>query len=239
MERITAIVLAGGSGKRMNSSVPKQYLMLAGKPVLYYALHAFDESAVTDIVLVAGVGGTDYCKEEIVHRYGIRKVCAVVEGGKERYDSVYRGLLAAENADYVLIHDGARPLVTADVIARSVAGARECGACVTGMPVKDTIKQVGADGFVDATPERRLLWQIQTPQAFCGPLIRDAYAKVLADVEQGRIDGGGITDDAMVLECASGRRVKVIEGSYRNLKITTPEDLVLAEACLKMAETSD
>lgn len=239
MERITAIVLAGGSGKRMKSAVPKQYLTLAGKPVIYYALRAFDESAVTDIVLVAGAGDADYCREEIIRRYGIRKVRAVVEGGKERYDSVYRGLLAAEDADYVLIHDGARPLVTAEVIARALAGAREYGACVAGMPVKDTVRLVGGDEFADATPDRRLLRQIQTPQAFCGPLIRDAYAKVLADIEQGRVEGRGITDDAMILEYAAGRRVKVTEGSYRNLKITTPEDLILAEAYLKAAENSD
>lgn len=239
MERITAVILAGGSGKRMNSSVPKQYLTLAGKPVIYYALHAFEKSAVTDIVLVAGAGDADYCREEIVHRYGFGKVRAVTEGGRERYESVYRGLLAAGDAEYVLIHDGARPLVTEDVIARSIACARECRACVVGMPVKDTIRLVGADGLADETPDRRRLWQIQTPQTFCGRLIREAYEKVLADVACGRLDGGSITDDAMVLEYASGQRVKVIEGSYRNLKITTPEDMILAEACLKEEGTPE
>lgn len=236
MERITAIVLAGGAGKRMNSSVPKQYLELAGKPVIYYALRAFEESEVTDIVLVAGAGDVAYCREEIVRRYGFRKVRAVTEGGRERYESVYRGLLAAEDADYVLIHDGARPLVTEDVIARSIACVRECQACVVGMPVKDTIRIVSTDGVTEETPDRRLLRQIQTPQTFCGPLIRKAYEKVLADVARGETDGGSITDDAMVLEYAFGQRAKVIEGSYRNLKITTPEDLILAEIYLKKSE---
>lgn len=230
MEKITAIVLAGGSGKRMNSSVPKQYLMLAGKPVLYYALHAFDESDVTDIVLVVGAGEVAYCRDEIVHKYGIEKVHSIVEGGKERYDSVYRGLLAAEGADYVLIHDGARPLVTREIIARSIAGAKKYSACVVGMPVKDTIKTVDENGFVEGTPDRNRLWQIQTPQSFAYSLVKDAYAKVLSE------DGTGITDDAMVVERATGLAVKTIEGSYQNLKITTPEDLFVAEVYLKTAE---
>lgn len=227
MERITAILLAAGSGKRMNSAVHKQYMMLAGKPVLYYALKAFDASAVTDIVLVTGAGEITYCKEEIVDKYQIHKVCAVVEGGRERYHSVYEGLKAAAGSDYVLIHDGARPLVTEDIIARSIETAKECGACVVGMPVKDTIKVVGADGFAKETPERKTLWQVQTPQSFSYPAIADAYAKVVA------LGDDTVTDDAMVLERMTGKQVRVIEGSYRNIKITTPEDLLVAEAYLK------
>lgn len=227
MKRVTAIVLAAGSGKRMNSNVHKQYMMLAGKPVIYYALKTFEESEVTDIVLVTGAGEEDYCRREIVERYGIQKVKAIVEGGKERYHSVYEGLKAAEGADYVLIHDGARPLVTADIIARSIEATEESLACVVGMPVKDTIKVVGEDGFAKETPNRSTLWQIQTPQSFSYALIADAYQKVIASGDT------VVTDDAMVLEKVTGQSVRVIEGSYCNIKITTPEDLMVAEAYLK------
>ena len=226
MGKVTGIVLAAGAGKRMNSTVHKQYMMLAKKPVLCYALETFAASEVDDIVLVVGAGEIPYCRKEIVERYGIRKVSAIVEGGKERYHSVYEGLKAAEGADYVLIHDGARPFVSVDMIHRSLETARECRACVVGMPVKDTIKVVGEDGFAKETPDRRSLWQMQTPQTFDYPLILEAYEKVISQNEE------NVTDDAMVLELVSGHRAKIIEGSYRNLKITTPEDLLIAEAYL-------
>ena len=226
MEKITAVVLAAGAGKRMHSDVHKQYMMLAGRPVLFYALQAFAESAVTDIVAVVGAGEIDYCRKEIVEKYHIQKVCAVVEGGRERYHSVYEGLKAADGSDYVLIHDGARPLVTADIISRSIACVREGDSCVVGMPVKDTIKVVGADGFAKETPKRSSLWQIQTPQTFPYGRIREAYEKVMAQGDS------AVTDDAMMLETAFGEQVRVIEGSYQNLKITTPEDIMAAELYL-------
>lgn len=227
MERIAAIVLAAGAGKRMNSTVHKQYMALAGKPVLSYALKTFEESEVTDIILVVGAGEIEYCRKEIVEKFSIGKVRAIVEGGRERYHSVYAGLRAAEKADYVLIHDGARPFVTVDMISRSMDCVRKGQSCVVGMPVKDTIKVVGEDGVAKETPERSTLWQIQTPQTFSYSLIKSAYEKVIAS------DDSTVTDDAMVLEKAIGQSVKVIEGSYRNLKITTPEDLIVAEAYLK------
>lgn len=227
MERIAAIVLAAGAGKRMNSTVHKQYMALAGKPVLSYALKTFEESEVTDIILVVGAGEIEYCRKEIVEKFSIGKVRAIVEGGRERYHSVYAGLRAAEKADYVLIHDGARPFVTMDMISRSMDCVRKGQSCVVGMPVKDTIKVVGEDGVAKETPERSTLWQIQTPQTFSYSLIKSAYEKVIAS------DDSTVTDDAMVLEKAIGQSVKVIEGSYRNLKITTPEDLIVAEAYLK------
>lgn len=227
MEKITAIVLAAGSGKRMNSNVHKQYMMLADKPVIYYALKAFADSCVTDIVLVTGAGEQDYCQKEIIDRYGIQKVCAIVEGGRERYHSVYAGLRAAAGSDYVLIHDGARPMVTEDIILRSIECVKGGNPCVVGMPVKDTIKVVGEDGFAKNTPERKSLWQVQTPQTFAYSQILDAYEHVIAE------DDGTVTDDAMVLERVTGIQVRVIEGSYRNIKITTPEDLLVAEAYLK------
>ena len=227
VEKITAIVLAAGAGKRMNSEIHKQYMMLGDKPVLYYALKAFEQSAVTNIILVVGAGEIEYCSKEIVEKYKIQKVDAIVEGGKERYHSVYAGLMAATEAKYVLIHDGARPFVTEDIITRSIETAKVHQACVVGMPVKDTIKVVGEDGFAKETPARSSLWQVQTPQTFSYPLILEAYRKVIA------IDDGRVTDDAMVLELSTGCQVKVIEGSYRNIKITTPEDILVAEAYLE------
>ncbi len=226
MEKITAIVLAAGSGRRMNSPVHKQYMELAGKPLICYALEAFEKSGVTEIILVAGRGEAGYCKRQIVERYGFRRVSSVVEGGAERFHSVYEGLKAAAGSDYVLIHDGVRPFVTPELIERCISSVRQYQACVAGMPVKDTIKVVGEDGYAKTTPNRSTLWQMQTPQAFAWPLILRAYEKVLAE------DTAGITDDAMILERAEGRQVKIIEGSYQNIKITTPEDLVIAEAYL-------
>lgn len=228
MEKIAAIVLAAGAGKRMNSTVHKQYMLLDERPVLYYSLKAFEESEVTEIILVVGAGEEAYCKTQIIDKYGIGKIRAIVPGGRERYHSVYAGLVAAQGADYVLIHDGARPLVAADMIKRSIECVRTGQACVVGMPVKDTIKVLDGEGFVKETPDRRTLWQMQTPQTFPYAMIKAAYEKIVAE------DDSTVTDDAMVLEKATGQRVKVIEGSYQNLKITTPEDLLVASAYLKI-----
>lgn len=226
-DKITAIVLAAGSGKRMQSAVHKQYLQLGEKPVLSYALQAFEKSAVTDIVLVVGVGEIPYCRREIVEKYNIGKIRTIVEGGRERYHSVYEGLKAAAGSAYVMIHDGARPFVTEDIIARSVETVKACGACVVGVPVKDTIKVVDSAGVAQETPERKTLWQVQTPQSFSYPLIMEAYEKAIA------VGDDAATDDAMVLERMKGQKVRVIAGSYRNIKITTPEDLLVAEAYLE------
>ena len=225
--KTTAIVLAAGSGKRMNSKVHKQYLLLEEKPVLYYSLKAFEDSRVDQIVLVVGAGEIEYCKKEIVEQYSISKVCAIVEGGKERYNSVYEGLKVTGECDFVLIHDGARPFLTQEIIERTLLNVEQYHACVVGMPVKDTIKIVDEDGFAKATPDRSAVWQVQTPQAFSYELVFDAYTRMLEANEV------GITDDAMVVERMTDYKVKLIEGSYRNIKITTPEDLLVAEAYLK------
>ena len=225
--KVTAIVLAAGTGKRMNSNVHKQYLLMKGKPVLYYALQAFEESSVDNVVLVVGSGEIEYCKKEIVDQYGFAKVCALVEGGKERYHSVYEGLKATGGTDYVLIHDGARPFLTQEIIERAVTSVVQYQACVVGMPVKDTIKLVDDENFAKETPNRANVWQVQTPQAFAYELVYDAYTRMLNS------DETGITDDAMVVERMTDCKVKLIEGSYRNIKITTPEDLLIAEAYLK------
>ena len=227
--RIGAVILAGGRGSRMHSDIQKQYMPFRWQTLIAYALEAFERSCADDLVLVTGAGEAEFVQKEILPPLGLTKLRSIVTGGKERYHSVYEGLKALRNCDYVLIHDGARPLVTEAVISRAVQAAVQNDACVVGMPVKDTIKVADAHGFAESTPDRSLLWQVQTPQAFAYPLVRGAYDRLMADETLQK----GITDDAMVVEHLSGTKVRLVEGSYENLKVTTPEDLVLAEALLK------
>ncbi|MFR1833558.1 MAG: 2-C-methyl-D-erythritol 4-phosphate cytidylyltransferase [Lachnospiraceae bacterium] len=234
MAKSAAIVLAAGQGKRMQSHVQKQFLLLNDRPLITYALEAFENSSVDQIILVTGSDEIRYCREEIAEKYGFSKVTKVIAGGRERYHSVYEGLKAAKGAEYVLIHDGARPLLNQEIISRALEGAKEYGACVVGMPVKDTIKTAGADGFVASTPNRSTLWQVQTPQAFFYPWISQAYEKLFSREEYQQ----GVTDDAMVLEAMTSHKVKLIEGSYFNIKVTTPEDMAVAEALLKFMSCS-
>jgi len=226
----TAIILAAGQGKRMNSAVQKQYLLINNKPVLYYALKAFEDSIVDDIVLVAGNAEIGFCQREIVEKYGLQKVRIITAGGKERYHSVACGLSAITwECDYVFIHDGARPFVDIGMIERAFISVQKTSACVVGMPVKDTIKLADENGYVESTPDRSLVWQIQTPQVFERELITAAYQKLLSNEETIQNGNVSITDDAMVVEYFMNKQVKLVEGSYRNIKITTPEDLCLAE----------
>lgn len=229
-QKYTAIVLAAGSGKRMNSKVHKQYLIIQDRPILYYSLKAFEDSAVDEIVLVVGKGEEKFCRKEIVDKYGISKVKAIVEGGKERYHSVFEGLKQTSDADYVLIHDGARPFVNQDIIRRCMQEVQKYQACVVGMPVKDTIKIADEEGYAKQTPDRKNVWMIQTPQTFSYALIYEAYEEML------KTEDTAITDDAMVLERIKGKKSKLIEGSYRNIKITTPEDLLIANVYLQHPE---
>lgn len=228
--KTTAIVLAGGSGSRMKSTVKKQYLLIEGMPVLCYSLSVFQNSGLIDeIVLVCGKGEIDQCRMDIVEKYGYTKVHHIVEGGKERYHSVYEGLKAAGTCDYILIHDGARPFIDESMIERIMKELPDCRASVVGVPVKDTIKMSGPDGYVEQTLPRERLWSIQTPQSFEYALIKKAYDQ-LAKKEPVDVK---ITDDAMVAEYYAHIPVKLIEGSYENIKITTPEDLLLAEMILR------
>ena len=214
----------------MNSKVHKQYLIIQDRPVLYYSLKAFEDSAVDEIVLVVGKGEEKFCRKEIVDKYGISKVKAIVEGGKERYHSVFEGLKQTSDADYVLIHDGARPFVNQDIIRRCMQEVQKYQACVVGMPVKDTIKIADEEGYAKQTPDRKNVWMIQTPQTFSYALIYEAYEEML------KTEDTAITDDAMVLERIKGKKSKLIEGSYRNIKITTPEDLLIANVYLQHPE---
>lgn len=230
--KTTAIVLAAGQGKRMGSDVAKQYLLLHDRPVLYYTLRSFEESPVDEIILVTGEEQITYCKKEIVEKFGFQKVKKIVAGGRERYHSVAKGLEAAQ-CDYVLIHDGARPFVTPDMIKRGIEAVQQYDACIMGMPVKDTIKISDEEGFAADTPNRNLVWQIQTPQIFSFQLIKEVYEELILKEEELKAKGIAVTDDAMVVELFSGRRVKLVEGSYDNIKLTTPDDLKIAEAFLE------
>lgn len=223
-----AVVLAAGQGKRMQSKVQKQYLLINEKPVLYHTLQVFEKSPIiSEIVLVTGKEEIGYCKTEIIEKYGFSKVHKIVAGGKERYHSVYEGLKAIDTADYVYIHDGARPFVDELILERADEAVQEFKACVVGMPVKDTIKIADDQTFAAETPDRRKVWQVQTPQVFAYELIKSAYTELL------KKDPEGITDDAMVVETMTDRKVKLVEGSYRNIKITTPEDLEIAQVFCK------
>lgn len=227
-EKVTAIVLAAGKGSRMNSDIPKQYLTLLGKPVLFYSLQAFAESDVDEIILVTGSGEEEYCQKEIVEKYHIKKVMNIVEGGKERYHSVWRGLRATEETGYVLIHDGARPLISKEVINTAISEVKEKDACVVGMPVKDTIQLVNEDRKISSTPDRNRTWIAQTPQCFSYELVLSSYNKAIAAEDR------TVTDDAMVVQRYGNVSASMIEGDYRNIKVTTPEDIVVAECFLKM-----
>ncbi len=228
--RTTAVVLAAGQGKRMCSSVHKQYLLIKDKPVLYYSLKAFEDSIIDDIVLVVGEGEEDFCQNEFMGKYGFHKIRSIVCGGKERYHSVANGIKTINwECDYIFIHDGARPFVDGEIIDRVFDEVKHHKACVVGMPAKDTIKIADEKGFVAHTPDRSRTWMIQTPQVFERQLITAAYEKLLA--EEKRLPAGGVcvTDDAMVVEHFMNMSVKLVYGSYRNIKITTPEDLKLVE----------
>ncbi|MBQ6554237.1 MAG: 2-C-methyl-D-erythritol 4-phosphate cytidylyltransferase [Firmicutes bacterium] len=213
----SAIIVAAGIGRRMGADIPKQFLELMGKPILSYTLEAFDLSNdIDEIIIVTNADNIPYVRDTIALPY--KKVKAVISGGSERQYSVLNGLQAvSKNADIVLIHDGVRPFVGKDCIKNIIEETKIHGCCVLGMPVKDTIKICTEDGIVETTPQRSLLWQAQTPQAFKYDIIMEAHKKAQADGFLG-------TDDSMLTE-RFGYKTKMVSGSYENIKITTPEDL--------------
>ena len=227
-EKLSAVIVAGGSGKRMGAAVPKQYLELCGLPILVHTLRAFASwEKLDDIILVTAADQTAWCRENIIGQYGIPKVREVTAGGQERWESVQAGLRACRDTDYVFIQDAVRPFVTSDILERGWETVRQYGSAVCGVPAKDTVKIVGADGVVRETPPREEVWIVQTPQIFFFPLIRDAYEEVTGCGQT------GITDDAMVLERSGKAPVHMFAGSYTNIKITTPDDLVTGEAIIR------
>lgn len=234
--RAAAVLLAAGSGKRMGSSTKKQYMLIHGKPVIYYSLKTFQESFLDEIILVVSPGDIAYCRREIVERYHFDKVQNIVEGGRERYHSVAVGLDQISDCDYVFIHDGARPMVTDEILNRALAEVKTYKACVVGMPVKDTVKIADEEGNIAVTPDRRLVWTIQTPQVFDFLLIKEAYQRLILEEERLKKAGIVVTDDAMVVEALTGHPVRLVQGSYENIKITTPEDLRIVEKFLEDKE---
>ncbi|QWV93065.1 2-C-methyl-D-erythritol 4-phosphate cytidylyltransferase [Geomonas oryzisoli] len=228
MARTFALIPAAGMGKRMGAGSNKQYLMLDGMPILARTVQTFQEADCIDaIYLVSPEQEIPFCRSEVVERYGFTKVRGIIPGGSERQHSVYNGLRAIDGIqadDVVLIHDGVRPFVSVRMLEDAVAAAREAGACVVAVPVKDTVKVV-SEGIVAATPPRETLWLAQTPQGFRYSLIRAAHDEAAAEGFLG-------TDDASLMEW-QGQPVRVVLGDYRNIKITTPEDMILAEAFLK------
>lgn len=235
-KRTTAIVLAAGSGKRMGSDTKKQYMQILEKPVVYYALKIFQDSFVDEIVMVVSKGDEEYCQKEIVERFQFTKVKRIVEGGKERYHSVYKGILACGDCDYIYIHDGARPCIYEDLLLRLHKAVVKHQAAILGMPVKDTIKVSDEQAMVAGTPERKYLWQIQTPQVFSYSIIFEAYQYLMKKEEEFKSEGVIVTDDAMVVETVLKRKIKLVEGDYKNIKITTPEDLAVAEIFLRQRD---
>lgn len=221
--KTSVIIVAAGVGKRMGSSIPKQFLELNGKPILHYTIDTFEKSVVNEIIIVTNKENIDYVKNEIALPF--KKVKAVVAGGSERQYSVYNGIKTVDkNCDIVLIHDGVRPFVTQDNINDIIAETAENSCCVLGMPIKDTIKMCDENGFVSSTPQRSLVWQAQTPQAFKYDLILNAYEKAMSDDFLG-------TDDSMLVE-RLGYKIKMVKGSYQNIKITTPDDINIGNSIL-------
>ncbi|MDL2232843.1 2-C-methyl-D-erythritol 4-phosphate cytidylyltransferase [Ruminococcaceae bacterium OttesenSCG-928-L11] len=225
---VSAVIVAAGSARRMGD-IDKLRLLLGDMPVVVWSIGQFCACpSISEIVVV--------CREEeipdyyrMVQDFELDKVTQVVAGGRERQDSVYAGIAAcAPDAAYVAIHDGARPLIAPALIENCVAAAMEYGAAAVGVPVKDTIKVMGGDGFIAATPDRATLWAIQTPQIFEAQAYRAA-------MENARREQRHYTDDCQLMEYA-GKNVFIAEGSYENIKITTPEDIALANGILAFRE---
>ena len=232
MNKITAIVLAAGSGSRMKSKTKKQFMEIKGKPVIWYSLFEFEKSRVDEIILVTGKEDIDYCKKEIVEKYNLKKIKNVVAGGSERYESVYNGLKEV-TGNIVLIHDGARPLINNEIIERSIEGTIKSDACEVGVLVKDTIKRANKEGYIIDTPNRSELWITQTPQSFKTDLVKMAYKKMKEELEKGNATLN-ITDDAMVVEEFTTNQVRFVQGDYKNIKVTTPEDIDIAELFIEL-----
>jgi len=229
VNNLRVVIAAAGTGSRMKSKINKQYMLLNSRPVLSYSLDVFEKyEAVDEIVIVAHPRDTEYCEKEIVKKFGYRKVKKVIPGGEQRQDSVWAGLLQLnrDTTDYVAVHDGARPLLTLALLDDLIKEAEEWGAAIPGVYVKDTLKMVDRDGFVGNTLDRSSTVFIQTPQVFRFKEIYQAYEMALEE-------GFKSTDDAALFEKYIGR-VKVVPGNYNNLKITTPEDLIIVEALLNM-----
>ncbi len=224
----SAVVLAGGKGSRFGGSTPKQYIPVLGRPLIYYSLVAFERSKVSEVILVTDPADTEYIKSEILKKYGIIKVAAFAPGGKERYESVYNGLKCV-NEDHVLIHDGARALITPEEIDLLCEASDRTGAAIAAVKSTDTVKLTDGGDVISDTPSRSRVWCAMTPQAFETGLIKEAYGRLMADG-----DAALVTDDASVVERYTDREVSLIEVSHDNIKVTRPTDVVIVESVLQM-----
>ena len=232
--KVAAIVAAAGLGVRMQQDTPKTYLQLAGKPILVHTLEVFERvSEVHEVLVVVHPEDLEFCQEEVIDPYPLKKVLRLVPGGKERQDSVYNALKVLwkkeDELDVVLVHDGVRPLVSPAQVRQVVTAARRYGGAILGIPCQDTLKRVNSRKEIIATVDRRELWQVQTPQAFRAALLWRAY-------QQAMESGFYATDEAALVE-AMGDTVVVVPSSPLNLKITTPDDLKMAEAILSLRRT--
>ena len=224
--KVVAVVPAGGTGKRMGAGTPKQFLMLDGVPMMLHALRVLERApGVTEVILVVPREERERALNEVVERYGLKKVLKVVPGGATRQESVQHGLNEVdEDVEIVVVHDAVRPFITGDRIERSIEAARKHGGAIVAVPMKDTPKQAGPDRLIQRTLDRTDLWLAQTPQTFRRALVVEAYrTAAIAHVHA--------TDDAALVE-RLGHQVAIVEGSWENIKITAPEDMILAEAIL-------
>ncbi|MBQ7900558.1 MAG: 2-C-methyl-D-erythritol 4-phosphate cytidylyltransferase [Clostridia bacterium] len=223
--RYAAVIVAAGSGSRMGAQIPKQFLNVMNKPVLAYTIEKFQGNKYIDeIVIVTKEEYISFCKN-LVMSCGFSKVSAVVTGGDTRQQSVMRGISQlSDDTDSVFIHDGARPMITDEVITKCAHAIKENNACAVGVPMKDTIKYSDNGSFIDKTVDRSHLWQIQTPQCFKKELIVRCH-RMAAE------EGFEATDDCMLLE-HYGERVALVEGDYENIKITSPQDIYVMEGLL-------
>ncbi len=224
----TAIVLAAGKGSRMKAGINKQFLELEDKPVIAHTLEVFNRcDEIQEIIVVTASEELDYFQQNIIEKYKLNKIKKLVAGGAERQESAYLGIKAAsEYSEILLIHDGARPFVSHQTILDCIREARLHGAVSAGMPSKDTIKLLDQEGFVEVTPPRNRVWLTQTPQAFQRDILLKAHEAAL-------IRASAATDDAMLAELL-GYKVKMVEASYENIKITTPEDLIIAKQLINI-----
>ena len=235
-----AIIFAGGTGVRMNSvAKPKQFLELHGKAIIIYTLEVFEQHPEIDAIAVVCLEGWEDYLSKLMEKAQLQKVKWLVKGGKSGQESIFNGLsavykdLSVPHDSIVLIHDGARPLLSQGLINRCCDFVPGYKACVAAVPVTDTIKTGDQNGYAVETLDRGRLWSIQTPQAFSYPLIMDAYNKLFVTINEYASDESKITDDAVIVESMSSYRVKLILGDNYNIKITNPEDMTVAKALYK------
>ena len=225
--KVTAIIPSAGRGRRMGHSIPKHYICLEGRPILAYTLEVFEKCTDVNYVLVVVKSGEEeYCLNEVVEKYMFKKVLRIVIGGERRQDSVYHGIKELDqDTDIVVVHDGVRPFVPVGLISESIKMAMHSDGVVAALPVKDTLKEVTGDRIIKSTPHRESMWYAQTPQTFKKRVIDDAFVRAYSDNFHG-------TDESSLVERIGGK-VRIIEGSPDNIKITTKEDLLLAEFILR------